>query len=82
MLTKKHFIQEARRLIMIADDVTRGIQVDAFCQMAKANNPRFDSGKFKRACTPTARKAAEKPTASNTGKDGRMKRRLNLTEDR
>lgn len=49
-MTRKHFIAMAREISQMPDRSSARIAAEAFAQVARAVNPRFDFGRFYAAC--------------------------------
>ena len=49
-MTKKHFIAMAQEISQMPDRKSAKIAAEAFAQVARSVNPRFDSGRFLTAC--------------------------------
>ena len=49
-MTRKHFIAMAREISEMQDRKAARIVAEAFAQVARAVNPRFDFGRFYTAC--------------------------------
>jgi hypothetical protein len=49
-MTKKHFIAMAKEIAQMADRKSARIAAEAFAQVARSVNPRFDQAKFLTAC--------------------------------
>ena len=49
-MTKKHFIAMANEIAQMPDRKSARIAAEAFAQVARSVNPRFDFGRFFTAC--------------------------------
>ena len=49
-MTRKHFVAMAREIAQMSDRKSARIAAEAFSQVARAVNPRFDQTKFLTAC--------------------------------
>jgi hypothetical protein len=49
-MTRKHFIAMAQEIAQMADRKSARIAAEAFAQVARAVNPRFDFNRFYTAC--------------------------------
>lgn len=50
MFTRKHFVQEATRIYDIENPEEAWKEMDKYCDIFGASNPRFDQSKFMAAC--------------------------------
>ena len=49
-MTRKHFIAMAQEISQMPDRKSAKIAAEAFAQVARSVNPRFDFGRFFTAC--------------------------------
>ena len=49
-MTKKHFIAFAKSICQLPDEGQRRIMAKIVCDVAMADNPRFDVARFLEAC--------------------------------
>jgi hypothetical protein len=49
-MTRKHFVAMAREISQMSDRKSARIAAEAFAQVARAVNPRFDLNRFLTAC--------------------------------
>ena len=49
-MTKKHFIAMAKEIAQMPDRKSARVAAEAFAQVARLVNPRFDQTKFLTAC--------------------------------
>jgi hypothetical protein len=49
-MTRKHFKMMAADIASMANRADAKVAADAFAAIARASNPRFDSGRFYAAC--------------------------------
>jgi hypothetical protein len=49
-MTRKHFVAMAKEIAQMPDRKSARIAAEAFAQVARSVNPRFDSGRFLTAC--------------------------------
>jgi hypothetical protein len=49
-MTRKHFVAMAKEIAQMPDRKSAKIAAEAFAQVARSVNPRFDFGRFFTAC--------------------------------